>query len=65
MVFKNLIVNGILYPQENCQKLTLVDTYENVDFDDSDFITELIDNKENMEAVELLSLCHSISVENG
>ncbi len=34
MVFKNIIINGISYPQENCNINDNARLYENVDFED-------------------------------
>lgn len=65
MVFKNLIVNGICYPQDNCRIVDNPNEYENVDFVDKDFIEGLSSNPDNYEAVELLAICHNITLEKG
>ncbi len=65
MVFKNLIVDGVLYPKEHCGVFIAQEHYENVNFDDGDFVEGLLNSSQNLEVVNLLAICHNISIENG
>lgn len=67
MVFKNIVVNNVVYPQqimESNEDQKGTQLYDNVEFNDDEFIESLQSDQDNFSAVELVSICHSVQVYN-
>ncbi len=70
MVFKHIIVGSITYPnQKNTSMMDFPDfinnDVQNVDFNDRDFFCNIRVNKNIKEVLKLLSICHTIQVNQG